>query len=191
MGHIWIAWILWIVLSFLLPKKREYQFFSWHLLWILNLISFDFSFYGIQVNATLFYMILISMIYLASQPIRYTQFFYILFCVIGLTAIQIWLLISPIWIWLIPAFSLSFCYCVFICLIVKSLQERVYLFLFVASISELFFHFILISYQISGKMADTSFLNYVFLTIGYFFILHSWKYISNQISVLTTRLLNT
>ncbi|WP_106497393.1 YphA family membrane protein [Lentibacillus sp. Marseille-P4043] len=155
---LWFAWLLWIVVTFLMKKGKRRTYFACLLLLLIacSNVTLEIGGYLIQLS---FIVLLVGLLFFHAIA----KSFYLLFSsftiCLGYTAILFWEKITPIWIFIPRSVLIPTVIIVLTIIITKQFESRLAIGLIGITCGEMYYSFILSNYAIQEGIGDKSFFD--------------------------------
>ncbi|MGY0691787.1 YphA family membrane protein [Virgibacillus sp. FSP13] len=158
MLFLWFAWLLWIVVTFLMKKGKRRTYFACFLLLLIacSNVTLEIGGYFIQLS---FIVLIVGLLFFHAIA----RSFYLLFAsftiCLGYTAILFWEQITPIWIFLPRSLLIPIAIVVLTIIITKQFESRLAIGLIGLTCGEMYHSFILSSYAIQEGIGDKQYFD--------------------------------
>lgn len=170
----WISWILWIIITFFMPKGRMRTSFACFILLFIMCSDTSIKWNGITI--TLSFIVLLFGLLLFH---RIARSFYLMFAsfstCLAYTAILFWAKITPVWLFMPRSILIPLVINTIVIMLVKDFYDRLAVGLLGMAIGELYFSYILASYSINDPMGGMTFMEIIVIFIMLHTVLHSLK----------------
>lgn len=167
----WISWLLWIIVTFFMKKGLPRTILA---CWILGTIIFSNIYFTVdKYNILVSFSILligISLVY-TKLPNQLYHLFSTFTIIVGYAAILIWKSNTPLWLFMPEYFLVPLGNSLLIFFLINGLYNRLITGIFGITLGELFYSFILSSYNIENVIGDMYFFDNLYITILILFFL--------------------
>ncbi|MDC3413065.1 hypothetical protein NC797_09820 [Aquibacillus sp. 3ASR75-11] len=169
----WISWLMWIIITFLMPKRKTR---TWLAVWVLCTIILSNTYIetiDIRLNASIGILFLGAILLLSTRQ----RWFYLTLCsiflVFGYNGLYLWEKISPIWMVFPRTVTIPFIGLIVVTFLTKGLYEKAAIWILGSSMGEVVYSFILHGYGFQETIGDKSYLDIIAVEMG-FLLLTKW-----------------
>lgn len=171
---LWVSWILWVIVTFLMPKTKTRLMHAVFLLTTISLTSVYFVWDGLYIYLVILVLLVYGFILLTKTD-RWLRHTIVSIGVgLGYSGYLFWEQVMPIMLLvsrnlLIPAMA-----SVVLFFITNNIRDQLAIWLLSASFGELIHSFILHSYGLEAALGELRFLDATFVTIGCLLVLRGF-----------------
>ncbi|GGA61190.1 YphA family membrane protein [Ornithinibacillus halotolerans] len=155
----WIAWFLWIIVTFLLPKTTFRTICAVWILCAIIVTNLYITIGYLEISITYLALLLGGFVYIASLERKYFHIFTAITVMVGYTSLLIWEANAPVWIFLPRILLIPFICILLISFVSKHLHHRLAIALTGISAGECLYSVLLANYSISQTVGSFKFLD--------------------------------
>ncbi|WP_407268711.1 hypothetical protein [Radiobacillus sp. PE A8.2] len=180
----WIAWMLWVITTFLMRKSFKRTFLAAGILITILSSQLVLDFNGVKVNVSIAIIFIWTIIALAKQSDWFLSIFRCLCIVFGYIGILFWEQITPVWMIASRELILPLVGLVALWVLSSSNHERVVIWCMGTTTGEVLHSFILQSYGFQEVIGDMAFFDTLFVGLGFLSITFILKEIKLRMDLL-------
>ncbi|WP_026906570.1 YphA family membrane protein [Paucisalibacillus globulus] len=161
----WFCWLLWVIVTFLLPKEKGRTFLA---IWILLTIIFSNLYISInlfEISLSYLFILFGGFIFLGTLQHKILQIFSAITIMVGFTSLLIWETNAPVWLFM-PRLIIIPIICVLLTMMVnKHFLNRLAINIIGLCSGEFVYSVLLSNYSIIQTIGDFEFLDTLFVCL--------------------------
>ncbi|ENH97352.1 hypothetical protein J416_05038 [Gracilibacillus halophilus YIM-C55.5] len=172
--YIWTLWILWCVVTFLLPKTSHRYYYGFGILVVITTAQINIIFNHIPINIAVIFIWIYSIIGFIYSKQHIKKYLYAIGISYLYASYFLWRLTSPIWeqqLFLLVGLILAF---LLLQILAKNTHDRLFLWSIASSGGHLLYRIICSSYNVKMTVSDTDFFVLYSSVILLFIMHHTW-----------------
>ncbi|WP_042145699.1 hypothetical protein [Paucisalibacillus sp. EB02] len=161
----WICWLLWVMVTFLLPRDKARTVLAIWILLTLIVSNLYISIDGYEFSISYLFIVLGGFVLLAKLSQKGLQIFSTITIMVGFTSLLIWEANAPVWIFM-PRLIIIPMICVILTMMVnKHFINRITISIIGLCSGEFLYNLLLSNYSITHTIGDHNFLDMLCITL--------------------------
>jgi hypothetical protein len=161
----WFCWLLWVIVTFLLPREKARTFLA---IWILLTIIVSNLYISInifEISLSYLFILIGGFIFLGTLQHKILQIFSAITIMVGFTSLLIWEANAPVWLFM-PRLIIIPIICVLLTIMVnKQFLNRLAINIIGLCSGEFVYSVLLSNYSIMQTIGDMEFLDTLFVCL--------------------------